>query len=196
MTGRYKNDLFFWFTSFHELGRILLHGKKDIFFEDIKYADKQKEKEEEADACSSRILLSQPEEKEDNFAGIFFSRYDSALCEEVQYAFRNHCRIHQAGVFRGTQLFDRGIYLVHGQRANMKNGFMSMCDRIKLRKRCIIEYINDLLKDKANILYSRHSPIHNFIVNTCSVLTVFSFFENKLEALSVHVERTTQLTLF
>ena len=46
------------------MGHILLHGKKDIFLEDIEYADKQKEKEEEADAFSSRTLLSQSEENE------------------------------------------------------------------------------------------------------------------------------------
>lgn len=64
MTGRYKKNDIFWFTFFHELGHILLHGKKDIFLEDIEYDDKQKEKEEEADAYSSRILLSQAEENE------------------------------------------------------------------------------------------------------------------------------------
>lgn len=64
MTGRHKRNDIFWFTFFHELGHILLHGKKDIFLEDIEYADKQKEKEEEADAFSSRILLSQAEENE------------------------------------------------------------------------------------------------------------------------------------
>lgn len=64
MTGRHKRNDIFWFTFFHELGHILLHGKKDIFLEDIEYADKQKEKEEEADAFSSRILLSQAEEHE------------------------------------------------------------------------------------------------------------------------------------
>lgn len=64
MTGRHKRNDIFWFTFFHELGHILLHGKKDIFLEDIEYADKQKEKEEEADAFSSRIQLSQAEENE------------------------------------------------------------------------------------------------------------------------------------
>ncbi len=64
MTGRHKRNDIFWFTFFHELGHILLHGKKDIFLEDIEYADKQIEKEEEADAFSSRILLSQAEENE------------------------------------------------------------------------------------------------------------------------------------
>lgn len=64
MTGRYKRNDIFWFTFFHELGHILLHGKKDVFLEDIEYADKQKEKEDEADAFSSRTLLSQSDENE------------------------------------------------------------------------------------------------------------------------------------
>ncbi len=48
----------------------------------------------------------------------------------------------------------------------------------------------------ANIVHSRHRSIHNFIMNICSALTAYSFFENKLKALSAHVERTIQLTLF
>jgi len=94
------------------------------------------------------------------------------------------------------ELFDRGIHLVHGLRANMKNRLMSMWDRIMLRKRCIIECINDLLKNKANIVHSRHRSIHNFIMNICAALTAYCFFENKPEALPVHVEKSAQLTLF
>ena len=94
------------------------------------------------------------------------------------------------------ELFDRGIHLVHGLKANMRNKLMPMWDKIMLRKRCIIECINDLLKNKANIVHSRHRSIHNFIMNICAALTAYSFFENKPEALPVHIERTTQLTLF
>ncbi len=64
MTGRHKRNDIFWFTFFHELGHILLHGKKDIFLENIEYADKQREKEAEADAFSSRTLLPPSEENE------------------------------------------------------------------------------------------------------------------------------------
>lgn len=64
MTDRHKRNDIFWFTFFHELGHILLHGKKDIFLEDIEYADKQKDKEDEANAFASRVLLSQAEESE------------------------------------------------------------------------------------------------------------------------------------
>lgn len=64
MTGRHKKNDAFWFTFFHELGHILLHGKKDIFLEDIEYTDKEDSKELEADKFSSDILLSQKEEHE------------------------------------------------------------------------------------------------------------------------------------
>ena len=94
------------------------------------------------------------------------------------------------------ELFDRGIHLVHGLRANMKNRLMPMWDKIMLRKRCIIECINDLLKNKANLVHSRHRSIHNFIMNLCGALTAYSFFDNKPQALPVHIEKTAQLTLF
>lgn len=64
VTGRHKRNDIFWFSFFHELGHILLHGKKDIFLEDIEYSDKQLEKEAEADLFASKILLSQAEENE------------------------------------------------------------------------------------------------------------------------------------
>jgi LPS O-antigen subunit length determinant protein (WzzB/FepE family) len=54
----------------------------------------------------------------------------------------------------------------------------------------------NLLKNKANIVHSRHRSIHNFIMNICAALTAYSFFENKPEALPVHVEKSNQLTLF
>lgn len=63
MTGRQKRNDVFWFTFFHEIGHILLHGKKDIFLEDSE-ACKQKDKEEEADAFASHILLPQTNEDE------------------------------------------------------------------------------------------------------------------------------------
>lgn len=94
------------------------------------------------------------------------------------------------------ELFGQGIHLVHGLKANMKNKLMPMWDKIMLRKRYVIECINDLLKNKANLVHSRHRSIHNFIMNLCGALAAYSFFENKPEALPVHVERSAQLTLF
>jgi hypothetical protein len=44
-------------------------------------------------------------------------------------------------------LFNNGIHLITGIRNNMKNRLMSFYDRIMLRKRSIIETINDVLKN-------------------------------------------------
>ena len=78
----------------------------------------------------------------------------------------------------------------------MKNKFMPMWDKIMLRKRYVIECVNELLKNKANIVHSRHRSAHNFIMNICLVFAAYCFFDNKPEALPVHLENSTQLALF
>ncbi len=93
-------------------------------------------------------------------------------------------------------LFDQGVHLVYGLRANMKNKLMPMWDKIMLRKRCIIETVNDLLKNKAQLGHSRHRSVHNFIMNLWGALTAYCFFDNKPEALHVHIKESRQLSLF
>ena len=93
-------------------------------------------------------------------------------------------------------LFGQGIQLVHGLKAKMKNKLMPMWDKIMLRKRYIIECINELLKNKANLVHSRHRSIHNFIMNLCSALTAYCFFENKPEALPVYVKNQGSWNFF
>lgn len=64
MSGRHKRYDIFWFSFFHEIGHILLHGKKDIFLEDIEYDDKMLDKEIEANDFASKLVLTKEEEKE------------------------------------------------------------------------------------------------------------------------------------
>jgi len=64
LTGRYKRNDGFWFTFFHEAGHILLHGKKDIFLEDIDYSEKDKVKEKEADEFAIKWTFPKEEEEE------------------------------------------------------------------------------------------------------------------------------------
>ncbi len=64
LTGRFKRNDAFWFTFFHEAGHILLHGKKEIFLENIEYSDKLTEKEAQADAFAVKWTLSDEEERE------------------------------------------------------------------------------------------------------------------------------------
>jgi len=71
LSGRYKRNDNFWFAFFHEAGHILLHGKKDIFLENIEYADKKDEKEQQADNFAIKWTLSEAEEKELLASGLF-----------------------------------------------------------------------------------------------------------------------------
>lgn len=62
ISGRYKRNDVFWFTIFHEIGHILLHGKKDIFLENADFQDQQKE--EEADNFAIKWTLTKEQESE------------------------------------------------------------------------------------------------------------------------------------
>lgn len=46
----------FWFTFFHEVGHIFLHGKKYISIENVKYDDQDLVKEKEADEFAEKVL--------------------------------------------------------------------------------------------------------------------------------------------
>jgi HTH-type transcriptional regulator / antitoxin HigA len=64
LTARYKQNDRFWFTFFHEVGHILLHGKKYISLENIEYSDIDIEKEREADDFAINWTFSKEQEQE------------------------------------------------------------------------------------------------------------------------------------
>ena len=87
--------------------------------------------------------------------------------------------------------------MVTGLRVNMKNKLMPFYDKMMLRKRYIIETINDLLKNTSQIVHSRNRAVANFIINIISALGAYCFFDNKTKALTGYViEDTKQLSLF
>jgi hypothetical protein len=93
-------------------------------------------------------------------------------------------------------LFDKGVHLVTGIKSNMKNRLMSFYDRIMLRKRPIIETINDELKNICEVEHTRHRSMHNFVMNLISALADYSFFDKK-PAINFHIDNPTgQLSLF
>jgi hypothetical protein len=92
-------------------------------------------------------------------------------------------------------LFDQGLHLITGIRSNMKNVLMTMKDKILLRKRSVIETINDQLKNIAQAEHSRHRSFGNFITNLVASLIAYSFQEKK-PGIKFNVEKTNQLALF
>lgn len=76
-------------------------------------------------------------------------------------------------------LYDKGIQMITKLKKNMKNKLMLMEDKILLRKRAIIETINDHLKNVCQIEHSRHRSFTNFIVNIVTGLIAYSFLPKK-----------------
>ncbi|MGD8777485.1 MAG: IS982 family transposase [Ignavibacteria bacterium] len=76
-------------------------------------------------------------------------------------------------------LYNRGLKLFTKLRKNMKNKLFSLEDKLILRKRSIIETINDQLKNVCQIEHSRHRSVSNFLVNLISGLVAYAFKERK-----------------
>lgn len=77
------------------------------------------------------------------------------------------------------QLFIDGIHLVTKIRKNMKNSLMLMSDKIALRKRALIETVNDELKNMCQVEHTRHRSFNNFLASLLSGLIAYSFFPKK-----------------
>lgn len=83
-------------------------------------------------------------------------------------------------------LFNKSITLVTKIKKNMKNKLMDTVDKILLRKRAVIESVNDFLKNICQIEHTRHRSINNFIVNLISGLAAYHFIEKKP---SLHIQK-------
>ncbi len=72
---------------------------------------------------------------------------------------------------------------------------MSVSDRLLLRKRVIIETVNDELKNIMQVEHSRHRCFDNLIVNLLGALAAYCLSPKKP---CVNVQRTldTQLAVF
>jgi Transposase DDE domain len=77
------------------------------------------------------------------------------------------------------ELLEDEIMFITGVRKNMKNMLMPFADKLLLRKRSIIETINDQLKNISQIEHSRHRSFTNFLVNLLAGLLAYCFQEKK-----------------
>ena len=93
------------------------------------------------------------------------------------------------------ELFVDGIQLITKVKSNMKNCLMSVSDKILLRKRAVIESVNDELKNTAQLEHSRHRSFNNFIVNAVAAIAAYCFFPKK-PSISLEYYSDNQLTIF
>ena len=70
-------------------------------------------------------------------------------------------------------LRDTGIELITSIRRNMKPQLLPLYDKLMLKRRSIIETINDQLKNISQIDHSRHRSVNNFFVNLMAGLIAY-----------------------
>ena len=76
-------------------------------------------------------------------------------------------------------LADKSLKLITTVRKNMKAKVHSLWDSILLKKRFIIETINDQLKNISHIEHSRHRSLHGFMINLTAGLIAYCLKPNK-----------------
>jgi hypothetical protein len=70
-------------------------------------------------------------------------------------------------------LVTQGLHLITKLRKRMRNRLLDVSDKLLLRKRAIIETINDQLKNICQIEHSRHRSPVNFLVNLVAGLIAY-----------------------
>lgn len=61
----------------------------------------------------------------------------------------------------------------------MKNSLMNLYDKLMLRKRSVIETVNDELKNVCQIEHTRHRSIENFATNLFAGLIAYNLLPKK-----------------
>jgi Transposase DDE domain len=76
-------------------------------------------------------------------------------------------------------LLSQGLELLTKMRRNMKNRLMRLWDKLLLRKRALLETINDQLKNISQIEHTRHRSVTGFMVNLIAGLVAYSYRPKK-----------------
>lgn len=78
-----------------------------------------------------------------------------------------------------AQLWSQDVQLVTKIKKNMKNKLLPLFDKLMLRKRALIETVNDQLKNICQIEHTRHRSLMNFVVNLLAALIAYTYLEKK-----------------
>ncbi len=91
-------------------------------------------------------------------------------------------------------LFDDGIQLITAVRRNMKQKALSNEEKLLLRKRSVIETVNDELKNICQVEHTRHRSVAGFILNILGAFAAYSFFPKK-PSIKKDIEETNPILI-
>ncbi len=77
------------------------------------------------------------------------------------------------------RFYEEGLQIVTKIRKNMKNSLMDLDDKLRLKKRALIESVNDILMSVMDVDHSRHRSPLNALVHTMSGLVAYHFYDTK-----------------
>ncbi|WP_287357025.1 IS982 family transposase [Moorena sp. SIO3B2] len=86
----------------------------------------------------------------------------------------------------------QSLKLVTPFKKNMKNQLVELWEKYMLRKRSLIETVNDQLKTIYQVDHSRHRSVYNFMVNMIAGLVAYTFKKKKT---SLKVQKNEQENL-
>jgi hypothetical protein len=92
-------------------------------------------------------------------------------------------------------LCGNGIQVITKPRKNMKYFNVSQAYKIMLRKRAIIECVNDEQKNICKLQHTRHRSVNNFLLNIMGALCAYHFFPKKPSLNIVFETNSNQLLL-
>jgi len=72
------------------------------------------------------------------------------------------------------KLFERGLKLFTTFRNKMKNKLIELKDKMLLRKRVLVETVNDQLKNISQLEHTRHRSVGNFFVNALAAIAAYT----------------------
>lgn len=78
-----------------------------------------------------------------------------------------------------VELLTNGLQLITGIRKSMKNKLMPLWDKLMLRKRSMIESLNNQIKNVFQIEHTRHRNVINGFVNIIAALVAFTHHDHK-----------------
>ena len=93
------------------------------------------------------------------------------------------------------KLFQKGLQLITRLKGNMKNKLMPLIDKILLRKRSLVETVNDQLKNINQIEHTRHRSIWNFMANILGALAAYCLQPKKPSLNLATNEKKLMLTM-
>ena len=89
------------------------------------------------------------------------------------------------------QLWTEGVPLITKLKRDRKNKLMPVLDKLLLRKRALIECVNDQLKNSSQMEHTRHRSATNGIVNMLAAVVAYTF-QPKKPALDLSTITETQ----